>query len=72
MAKLILVQRSEVSSSEKHSEQKVSDWCNQIDKLSTAAKTQSQAAHSLFVHAVNGTWTYTIKTTTISLNSYIH
>lgn len=46
----------------KVSKQKVSEWCNHINNLSTIATTQPQAAYSVFVQALKGKWTYAMRT----------
>ena len=41
---------------------KVSDWCNELDRLSEIAKFQPQAAYKAFIHGQQGKFNYFIRT----------
>lgn len=42
--------------------QRVSDWVNAIECLSTFAHTQPHAAYAAFTHGLMGKWNYLIRT----------
>ena len=41
---------------------KVSDWCDELDRLSEIAKSQPQGAYTAFIHAQQGKFNYFMRT----------
>ena len=41
---------------------KVSDWCDELDRLSEIAKSQPQASYTAFIHGQQGKFNYFMRT----------